>query len=256
MLDGLRDVLHGEGRKATFTCGGRIPVVMEPNRTATGNLTPRTDEKVQEQRIVTKPVTVRWGSDGQGRVLALPAVDGNDQAALGGLVRACAPATFGRDGKDVLDETYRRAGALSTSEFMTDFCPYEMGIIDIVTQLLLPPVIGDLDPGPERSELAVKHDLTVNQDDQIRYAIDFEIAKAGAIRDWMQVSRLSDLLQNLDVPAVDEAELRQIKDMLDPELTLRVMLDDVYAFAAQRLQAKQQAGERERGVQTLGPKEM
>ncbi|KAF2771371.1 hypothetical protein EJ03DRAFT_268957, partial [Teratosphaeria nubilosa] len=57
-----------------------------------------------------------------------------------GLINACVPASFGRGGENVFDESYRRAGALSAEDFMTDFCPYEAGIIDIVTQLLLPPM--------------------------------------------------------------------------------------------------------------------
>lgn len=41
------------------------------------------------------------------------------------------------------DETYRRATKLDTTEFCTDFNPYEHGIIDIIAQLLLPPVRTD-----------------------------------------------------------------------------------------------------------------
>lgn len=38
--------LQYEGRKATFTCGGHIPIVMNPNVDESGNLTPRTGESV------------------------------------------------------------------------------------------------------------------------------------------------------------------------------------------------------------------
>lgn len=44
-------------------------------------------------------------------------------------------------GKDVLDETYRKASKLDATDLCTDFCPYEAGIIDIVTQTLLPPTV-------------------------------------------------------------------------------------------------------------------
>jgi hypothetical protein len=46
-------------------------------------------------------------------------------------------------GSDVYDEAYRRAGAMCTDQFMTDFCPYAAGIIDVVTQLLVPPTVGE-----------------------------------------------------------------------------------------------------------------
>jgi len=62
---------------------------------------------------------------------------------LEGLLTACAPATFGRNGKDVYDEDYRKAIKLDTTEFATDFSPYETGIIDIIAQLLLPSVNTD-----------------------------------------------------------------------------------------------------------------
>ena len=70
----------------------------------------------------------------------LPAI--NDEA-LEGLLSACAPATFGREGKDVYDEEYRKAIKLDTTEFATDFSPYEAGIIDIIAQLLLPSINAD-----------------------------------------------------------------------------------------------------------------
>lgn len=94
---------------------------------------------------MTKPVTVRWGPDGSGRSIALPLDDNaGERQALEDLVGSCVPATFGRNRQDVYDENYRRAGAMDTTRFMTDFCPYEHGIIDIITQLLSPPITGDL----------------------------------------------------------------------------------------------------------------
>lgn len=83
-----------------------------------------------------------------GRVVTLAVQDVAVETALHHLINDCTPATFGRNGKDVYDESYRRAGALGAEHFMTDFCPHEAGIIDIITQLLLPLIVGDLKPEP------------------------------------------------------------------------------------------------------------
>jgi hypothetical protein len=56
------------------------------------------------------------------------------------LITACEPATFGREVRDVYDEQYRKATRLDTADFCTDFCPYQTGIIDIVSQLLMPSI--------------------------------------------------------------------------------------------------------------------
>ena len=85
-------------------------------------------------------------------MLILPLQGEEDRKTFNNLLNACTPATFGRGGEDVYDESYRRAGALGVDKFLTDFCPYEAGIIDIVTQILLPPITGDLKP--PRSEIA------------------------------------------------------------------------------------------------------
>ncbi|KAI7492371.1 hypothetical protein KC367_g9129, partial [Hortaea werneckii] len=149
-LAGFEEALQKESRKATFTCAGRLPINLNPNLTPSGDLTPRTDLKVHEQTLSTKPIRIRWGANGAGKTLSLPLQDPSDEGLLQDLIAACHPATSGRGGQDILDPTYRRAGALRPADFMTDFCPYESGILDIVPQLLLPPIIGDLEPGGAR----------------------------------------------------------------------------------------------------------
>lgn len=42
-------------------------------------------------------------------------------SALQQLMDACDPASFGRNNKDVLDESYRRAGKLDISRFLSNF---------------------------------------------------------------------------------------------------------------------------------------
>ena len=139
-LKELFRVLTLETNRATFACGGELEIQLQPNRDEAGNLSPRIKASIDEQLAVIKPVTIRFGASGSGQTLTLPAT--NDQF-LEGLLSACAPATFGREGKDVYDETYRKAIKLDTTEFVTDFSPYEAGIIDIIAQLLLPSISTD-----------------------------------------------------------------------------------------------------------------
>jgi hypothetical protein len=58
--------------------------------------------------------------------------------SLAKLVEGTQPAGFGYQGKDVVDESYRKASKLDTSAFSTDFCPYEAGIVDVIGQALRP----------------------------------------------------------------------------------------------------------------------
>ena len=52
----------------------------------------------------------------------------------------------------MLDDNYRKAGKLDTDQFLTSFCPYATGIIDVVTQLLLPNSTGG-EPRAIKAEL-------------------------------------------------------------------------------------------------------
>jgi hypothetical protein len=103
----LARALRRQNWKAVFTCGGRIPIIMEPHRTEAGCLTPQTRGKVERQTHLASPVTIRWDGDGRGRVLSLPTTDAASEATCQQLIDSCMPATFGRDGQDVYDESYR-----------------------------------------------------------------------------------------------------------------------------------------------------
>ncbi|EIW85822.1 hypothetical protein CONPUDRAFT_98957, partial [Coniophora puteana RWD-64-598 SS2] len=66
------------------------------------------------------------------------------------LANACYPATFGRNGEDVLDESYRRAGVLLPGNFSTGLSPSELGLGHVVSEFLegengLRPVLLKLD---------------------------------------------------------------------------------------------------------------
>ncbi|EMD42338.1 hypothetical protein CERSUDRAFT_42551 [Gelatoporia subvermispora B] len=53
------------------------------------------------------------------------------------LAQGCEPATFGKGGEDVLDETYRKSGKLDVTSFATNFHPQSCGLLSIVRGDLL-----------------------------------------------------------------------------------------------------------------------
>lgn len=53
------------------------------------------------------------------------------------LTNMCDPATFGRNQEDVLDESYRKAGKLDSTDFATFFDPVRSGLIEIIRGCLL-----------------------------------------------------------------------------------------------------------------------
>ena len=61
-------------------------------------------------------------------------------AAVEELLKACEPATFGKKGEEVLDESYRKAIKLDSNQFSTSFSPHDVGILDVIAQSLLPGV--------------------------------------------------------------------------------------------------------------------
>lgn len=56
---------------------------------------------------------------------------------LAALAEACQPASFGIAEKDVLDESYRKAGKMECTDFATQFCPHASKIVDKIRKSLL-----------------------------------------------------------------------------------------------------------------------
>ena len=116
LMEQIKDSLATHARSATFACGGSIPI---------------------EQHFYSPPVQVRFGSNGLGSILTLPGSEPSSRE-FKELSDGSLPATFARAGEEVLDEDYRKAGKLDRGHFATDFCPYALGIMDTLTQMLLP----------------------------------------------------------------------------------------------------------------------
>ena len=143
LLRKLSAAVNGHAATATFACGGSVPiddgaaVPQEPGHLA-----------------VSPPVKVRWDTtrDIHTSITFPPSQGGVFHEKLKALLQTCDPATFGIGGRDVLDEGYRKASKLDTSQFCSNFHPYDCGIIQSVQQILLPSTIRGglgLDAGPQ-----------------------------------------------------------------------------------------------------------
>ena len=121
--------------KGTFTVSGSLPIASDRESAASS------------QPTQCSPITVRWdpasAPAGESRNMIFPPAPAAESTGRGldqleALLRACQPATFGRGGEDILDETYRKALKLDSSVFSSDLCPYELGIVGTVAELLMP----------------------------------------------------------------------------------------------------------------------
>ncbi|KAK2615390.1 hypothetical protein N8I77_002149 [Diaporthe amygdali] len=133
LLNQLREELGRQSEKIIFTCGGTIPIFEPGQDFATDNT------KISS---VSEPVTIRWDpaspeTPASQAKLILP-LAGDSQGNLVKLISDLEPASFGYHGKDVFDETYRKAFKMDTDKFASTFNPYECGIIDSIAQVLLP----------------------------------------------------------------------------------------------------------------------
>lgn len=126
-VENINQSILKQMQAAPFACGGSIQI----------------SEEATPEGITVKPVQIRFSARGAGDLLTLPA-DADKPDLLNKLLAGCQPATFGRGQQDILEESYRKASKLDTTAFVTDFCPYAAGIIDVVAQLLLPKVADDV----------------------------------------------------------------------------------------------------------------
>jgi len=131
LLADLREQLTKDRAAAVFCCGGSLPITSDPSST------------LSSDNPVCKPITVRWESASASSAprtqkLTLPLSGSEALTAFTQLLEDSQAASFGRGGEEVYDETYRKALKLDESAFSTNFSPYEIGIIDQITNLLLP----------------------------------------------------------------------------------------------------------------------
>jgi hypothetical protein len=118
---------------ATYACGGTVKIANPEDM-------PLPKPQDAASAVSADPITIRWDSAASIEKLTLPMIDGmaGKIDPLAKLVAETQPASFGFQGKDIIDESYRKASKMDTSAFSTNFCPYELGIIDVIGQTLLP----------------------------------------------------------------------------------------------------------------------
>jgi hypothetical protein len=123
-------------QQAAFCCGGTIQI-----DAARGCIYKHIT--VDTEPLVSPPVVIRWDlpSGKATRKMTLPAVqEATCTPAISELLKDCSPATFGRMGREVLDQSYRQAVKLDSHQFCTSFSPHDFGIIDAIAQTLLPEI--------------------------------------------------------------------------------------------------------------------
>ena len=124
-------------QKAPFFCGGELRISDHKDKSVDRSRhSPQANGK-----FISDPIVLRWDSPSEEttRKLTFPLAKVDDGVtAIEGLLRDCAPATFGMGGEEVLDESYRKAVKLDAHQFSTNFNPYDIGIVDAISQILLP----------------------------------------------------------------------------------------------------------------------
>lgn len=122
----LAAAVDGQAAAATFACGGSVLI----------SSCLRTD--VNDDDGTVPCLQLRWDTkDGAGAKVRFP-LTAEDHEGLQKLVEACQPASFGLGSKEVLDQSYLKAGKLDRSKFFTDSHPHDCGIIGSIRQILLP----------------------------------------------------------------------------------------------------------------------
>ncbi|KAF2275872.1 uncharacterized protein EI97DRAFT_474463 [Westerdykella ornata] len=116
---------------------------------------PADDHNGGAQDLTVKPFNLRWDSSGSSSgsfKINFPIGD-EQHGSLLRLIQDCQPASFGYKGDDVNDESYRKAAKMDRSAFCVDFCPYEVGIIDTIAQVLLPNAASNIATHGVKAEL-------------------------------------------------------------------------------------------------------
>lgn len=144
-LESLSAAVEGYQSTASYCCGGSLPI------TIPSIAQPQYVSSIKSVPASQNMIALRWDvpqNPGSARKVEFPLSQsdnqGQAQVLFEELLKTCAPATFGRNNEDILDETYRKAGKLDRSQFSVDFHPHDYEIVDAITQVLLPQIDGGL----------------------------------------------------------------------------------------------------------------
>ena len=118
-LKSLSKALKGTENSSVITCGGSVSL-----------------------EELTTPLCLRFDDNESGPRKLLFGVATSSHAVssaeIRDLITQCQPATFGLQGHDVLDKEYRDALKMEPGQFSMNFHPFDHGILDTITRLLLP----------------------------------------------------------------------------------------------------------------------
>ncbi|KAK7182006.1 oxidoreductase [Paraphaeosphaeria sporulosa] len=126
-LQKLKASIKTEPRKATLYCEGFVHFQGSVNETYW-------EESLS---TINPPVNIRFRPNGEGDTSNIEKQIISSEK-LHSLLSAYCPASFSLREESVINRGFRKASRLTSSEFTTTFCPSEAGIIDVITQLLLP----------------------------------------------------------------------------------------------------------------------
>jgi hypothetical protein len=135
VLENLRLSVTGAKADASFCCGGSVAIQPFAANTV-----------IVDSKAASPPVILHWDQPdgGPGRMVFgdEKTSSAESQAHIRNMCNSCQAATFGRQGQDVYDATYREALKLEPSQFTTNFHPHDYGILDDLAQILLPSYLG------------------------------------------------------------------------------------------------------------------
>ncbi|KAF4548884.1 Hypothetical protein D9617_24g015970 [Elsinoe fawcettii] len=120
----LQRVIKNSKDTSLYTCGGSI-----------------------DSSILLTPLTLRYDIADPDAVkkLAFPV----DDKGLETLIEHCQPATFGYQGKDVLDTSYRQAIKMDSQAFSININPHDLGCMKAIVQLLRPSTVSGIHQQPK-----------------------------------------------------------------------------------------------------------
>lgn len=148
----LRESVAEETTAVTFACGGTIPIA-----SSLSELEDMVPDSKELRCTSCLPIDLRWDPSDKSvearRAKITFPLEPHTQGNLERLIQDMEPATFGRGGQNVYDESYRKAVKLDPSRFSSTFNPYELGIVDAVAQALLPSLRHSQQPRAVKAEL-------------------------------------------------------------------------------------------------------
>ncbi|PVH81899.1 hypothetical protein DL98DRAFT_530658 [Cadophora sp. DSE1049] len=137
----LKKAVENHQSTASYCCGGSIAIDTSPASTSLKTA----GQAPSGSTTKSPPIALRWDvkEAGQARTIHFPqarSVSKNTRSSsassqpslLEQLLESCAAATFGRKNKDILDESYRKAGKLDRSQFSVDFHPHDYVNVDFI----------------------------------------------------------------------------------------------------------------------------